>query len=414
MALLREVLLAPPAPTQQQLPDLHMRSTNTLLDTSLQREELREAVFGQAQDKTAGPDDIPFRALRAAWPVMEERLFVLFGRALAVGWHPHPFWKATLVVLQKAGKRDPTKPRSYRLIALLPTLGKVLEKVVAVRLAKLSLEEGWIAAEQFGSVPGRSTSDAALTLVHDVEAGWTHTKPLTTSALTFDVQGAYDAVHYILLICHLYEQGVPLHLLRWILSFLLERQASMRLDGEEGEMRGVEVGIPQGSPVSPILYILFVAPLHRLFGPAATDRDLRLVRLISYVDDNLLYVASVNAERNCAILQKAYDEANKWAVENGLLYDAEKKDFMEFVDPPTASSVTGRIVLRDGTVEAVEKLSSFRWLGVHFDSQLRFKQHVDTISASAKQAAGGMAILMNMQKGMRVSDSRRLYIACIQ
>ncbi|CAD6975595.1 unnamed protein product, partial [Tilletia controversa] len=131
MALLREVLLAPPAPTQKQLPDLHLRSTRTLPDTDLRKEELREAVFGQAQDKAAGPDNIPFRALRAVWPVLEERLLVLFGRALAIGWHPRPFRKATLVVLQKAGKRDLAKPRSYRLIALLPTLGKVLEKVVA-------------------------------------------------------------------------------------------------------------------------------------------------------------------------------------------------------------------------------------------------------------------------------------------
>ncbi|CAD6932576.1 unnamed protein product [Tilletia controversa] len=59
-------------------------------------------------------------------------------------------------------------------------------------------------------------------------------------------------------------------------------------------------------------------------------------------------------------------------------------------------------------------MGSFRWLGVHFDAQLRFKQHVGIIAASAKQAAGGMAMLMNTQKGMRVSDSRRLYIACIQ
>ncbi|CAD6978077.1 unnamed protein product, partial [Tilletia controversa] len=151
-----------------------------------------------------------------------------------------------------------------------------------------------------------------------------------------------------------------------------------------------------------------------LFGPAAMDRDLRRVRLISYVDDNLLYVASNNADQNARILRKAYKEAHKWAMANGLRYDAEKKDFIEFVAPRTSSAVAGKIELRDGTVEAVEKMGSFRWLGVHFDAQLRFKQHVGIIAASAKQAAGGMAMLMNTQKGMRVSDSRRLYIACIQ
>ncbi|KAE8258688.1 hypothetical protein A4X13_0g1519, partial [Tilletia indica] len=413
MRLLREVLLAPPDPTRKQLPDLHQRTTNTLPDAALRKEELRAAVFGQAQDKAAGPDEIPFRALRAAWPILEERLFIFFAEALKVGWHPRPFRRATLVVLPKAGKRDLSKPRSYRLIALLPTLGKVLEKVVAARLAELGSRHGWIAAEQFGSVPGRSTSDAALTMVHDVEAGWTHAKPLITSALTFDVRGAYDSVHFILLICHLYEQGVPLHLLRWILSFLLERQASMRLDGEEGEMDEVNAGIPQGSPVSPILFILFAAPLHRLFGPTAEDPELRMVRHISYVDDNLIYVTSGSAARNGRILRKAYDAAFRWAKEWGLRYDAEKKDFIEYVAPRFTVAVMGRIVLRDGTVEAVEKASSFRWLGIEFDPQLKFTQHVEKVAASAKRAAGGMAMLMNTQKGMKVSDSRRLYIACI-
>ncbi|KAE8180453.1 hypothetical protein CF335_g9244, partial [Tilletia laevis] len=129
---------------------------------------------------------------------------------------------------------------------------------------------------------------------------------------------------------------------------------------------------------------------------------------------NLLYVASNNADQNARILRKAYNEAHRWAVANGLRYDAEKKDFIEFVAPRTSSAVAGKIELRDGTVEAVEKMGSFRWLGVHFDAQLRFKQHVGIIAASAKQAAWGMAMLMNTQKGMRVSDSRRLYIACIQ
>ncbi|CAD6901915.1 unnamed protein product [Tilletia controversa] len=177
MLLLRETLLAPPPPTSARLPDLHSPLPSTLAGAPLRLEELRSAVFGHAQDRASGPDDIPFRALRAAWPELGEQLFALFETALAIDWHPRPFRQATWVALQKGGKRDPTLPRSFRLIALLPTLGKVLEKVVAVRLATLGLEHGFIASEQFGSLLGRSTADAALTLVHDVEAGWSHARP---------------------------------------------------------------------------------------------------------------------------------------------------------------------------------------------------------------------------------------------
>ncbi|KAE8218636.1 hypothetical protein CF326_g9121, partial [Tilletia indica] len=273
--VLRTALLPPPVPADLPQIDLHLSHSTTIAEEPLTASEVESALFEQNPKKAAGPDEVSFLTLRRLWPVAKDSMVTLMATGLRLGWHPRLFRQATLVALKKGGTRDPAQPRSYRLISLLPCLGKVLEKVVARRLTYYAQKYGWVPPEQFGGMPGRSTDDAALTLVHDVEAGWAKRTQRTTSALAFDVKGAFDATHGQRLVHQLYRIGCPLHLVRWVEAFLTERRAAVRLDGETTEMSTLDTGIPQGSPVSPILFIIFVSPLLRLFGPQSPDPRLR-------------------------------------------------------------------------------------------------------------------------------------------
>ncbi|KAE8244624.1 hypothetical protein A4X13_0g6427, partial [Tilletia indica] len=277
---LRRVLLPPPLPADLPHVDLHSSLEHTIADQPLTEHEVQSALFDQNPNKAPGPDEVGFLTLRRLWPSAKGAIFKIMESAVRLGWHPSLFRQATLVALQKGGNRDPAEPRSYRLISLLPCLGKVLEKIVARRLTFLAQKYNWVPAEQFGSMPGRGTDDAALTLIHDIEAGWAQPQQRTTSALAFDVKGAYDATHCWRLVHLLYQLGCPLQLVRWVLSFLSNRRAEVRLDDETSNMTPLDTGIPQGSPVSPILFIIFVAALLRLFGPRSADPQLRKIRVI--------------------------------------------------------------------------------------------------------------------------------------
>ncbi|KAL9937359.1 hypothetical protein V8E36_003768 [Tilletia maclaganii] len=128
---LRRALLPPPAPADLPRINLHIPNPKTVPDEPLTEQEIHQAVFEQDPKKAPGPDDVGFLTLRRLWPVAKTAIIELLGTALRVGWHPTVFRQATLVALKKAGDRDPAQPRSYRLVSLLPCLGKVLEKVVA-------------------------------------------------------------------------------------------------------------------------------------------------------------------------------------------------------------------------------------------------------------------------------------------
>lgn len=196
-------------------------------------------------------------------PVYQEEIIQLFQLCLDEGYHPKIFKTAIICALPKPGKRARALPRSYRLIALLSCLEKALERIVAKLLEHIALKHGLISPLHFGAIAGRLAVDTAATLTHEIEKAFQNQEVLT--ALAFDIKGAFDRVSKTRLTKRLSEQNIPITLTRWVALFLNEHTAAIRLDGQTGKQEVIEIGVPQGSPVAPILFMLFTAPLFKLF-----------------------------------------------------------------------------------------------------------------------------------------------------
>jgi hypothetical protein len=191
------------------------------------------------------------------------------------------------------------EPRAYRLITLLECLAKVLECIVAKRLTFLAGQLNLIPPNQFGGRSNCSTDDAIITFLTDVQTAWNKGK--VTSALTFDIKGYFDFVNHNRLLCELRRKNLPLEYIKWTASFLANRQAAICLDGSIGEMKPVDNGIPQGSPVSPILAAFYSSELLEKFTippePPICDftpSQPSPVNIIMYVDDGKIYVSSTS------------------------------------------------------------------------------------------------------------------------
>lgn len=422
-SLLFTTLLPTPLPVDPaSLPPIDMPPYS---DNPLLLEEARDAIFRPKQDKSAGPDLAPYRALRILWNSHQEVIFNILKHCLRVGFHPRCFKRATLVVLRKPGKRDPTAPRSYRLISLLPCLGKALERIVAARLTYLAQRHHWVPPIQFGGLPHRCTADAILTLAHDIQSGWNLVEQRVTSLLAFDVQGAFDSVHPTRLIHRLRLLGVPAQLVDWTRSFLQDRKARILLDGQLGKEETVSSGIPQGSPVAPILFLLFSGSLFSLLTDLGVSNESDLLesrpRTIAYIDDGAIYLSTkVNraqpheaADNNIVQLKKAFDLILKWGQDNGIAFDPKKRELIHF--PPSGNievaSYHPDLVLEDGVVKATSTTDSVRLLGFHLDTKLAFKRHVSIIANKARQTVGALHLFANTLKGMNASRMRLAYLA---
>ena len=202
---------------------------------------------------------------------------------MVLGHFPAAFKKATVVVLRKPGKSSAQLRQAggWRPISLLSCVGKVVEGVVATKMTAAAEKYGILPPEQFGNREGRSTELVTRVVIETVRAAWTAS--LSTSLLQLDLEGAFDTVNHEWLEATLVGQGWPRWTTRWVASFLKDRIATLSFDDWTSEEVAVPAGVPQGSPISPLLFCLFMVPLY--------DR-LRIVRGLATVgfadDSNLL------------------------------------------------------------------------------------------------------------------------------
>jgi hypothetical protein len=160
-----------------------------------------------------------------------------------------PSRKPTASCLDKPGKPSYDSPASFRVIVLLQTISKVLERIMAARLSLMARATGLISLGQTGSLPGLSTFDAVASLAHTVK-----TLQLTgqkVSTLFLDIKGGFDNVDPTTLCSFLKKKKVNHYLIAWIRSFLTERTCSLIFQGSPRRYSPIAVGTPQGSPVSP-------------------------------------------------------------------------------------------------------------------------------------------------------------------
>ena len=186
------------------------------------------------------------------WPVVKERILQLFRTSLAEGVLPIQWRNASIIPLKKPGKGNYNLANAWRPISLLATLGKVLESVVAERISYAAETFGLLPANHFGARKQRSAEQAVLILQEHIYKAWRSRKVL--SLISFDVKGAYNGVYKERLLQRLQARGIPSTIVRWISAFCSERTATIRVNGYTSPQQQLpQAGLPQGSPLSPIL-----------------------------------------------------------------------------------------------------------------------------------------------------------------
>ena len=219
-------------------------------------------------------------------------LLDLISPLVTLGYHPPCLKHANGVILDKPGKPSYDTPASFRIIVLLKTVSKILERIMTVRLSALACKAGLLHPNHCGSLPGLSTSDACATLIHEV---CTLQRPRwAVSTLFLDIKAGFDNVNASKLWTLLLTKSIPSYMVDWVTSFRSERSCTLVFQGAPGMKAPVEVGTPQGSPISPLLFLIYIAPLHSAIPKGV---------MISYVDDFSLTVASDTHRTNICHLQ---------------------------------------------------------------------------------------------------------------
>lgn len=243
----------------------------------------------------------------------------------------------------------------------------------------------------------KSAVDTALLLNTEIESN--KREGLKTSVLFMDIKGAFDHVsrNRLLDICKRLQ--LPINLIAWIASFLQYRQLKLSFNNQTESFKPISTGIPQGSPISPILFLIYIRDL---FQNNST-------KFLSYIDDIAVISSSSTWRKNINSLERATKQIYELSSKNAIQFDLAKTELMHF----SASKVTAQYPITLPNSETVIPQSLIRWLGIWFDPNLKFDQHINIRIAQAKEAFYRMARLANTEKGLSPKAMRQLYIACI-
>jgi ribonuclease HI len=362
--------------------------------------EIEKAIRRAAPNKTPGTDDIPNGILHQTLDLILPNLCGLFNACLQQGYCPVHFRQSVTVVLRKLDKDDYTQPKSYRPIALLNTLGKALEAVVANRLTYLADTFQLLPKEHIGGRKLASTDHAIHLLLQRIYHAWSEGK--MASLLLLDVSGAFDNVSHPRLLHNLRKRRVDSTLVRWIDSFLRDRSTTLKLQEYTAPPTRIETGISQGSPLSPILYLFYNADLIEACKSDDTEAG-------GYIDDIGILVTGPTPQHNCKVLKMRHRQAEKWAKQHGSEFAPKKYELVHFSRDPWMNT-THPLYLPQGVIKASP---SCRYLGVQMDSQLTWDYHREIVETKATKRLSALSALASSTWGAGLIDLRQVYRAMI-
>jgi nicotinic acid phosphoribosyltransferase len=173
----------------------------------------------------------------------------------------------------------------------------------------------------------------------------------------------------------------------------------LSFDGQTEEFSTIDTGIPQGSPISPILFLIYIRDL---FPSTA-------VKILSYIDDIALTISSTSLKKNIKILEREVTKIHQLGAVNAIQFDLDKTELIHFINSAEAKTTT----LRLPNGETIQPKEIVRWLGIWFDSGLTFKQHIAIRVSQARSAFYRMNRLANTERGLSPFSMRQLYQACV-
>ena len=368
-----------------------INSFNNNIPFEITLDDVKYAIKNLKDSLSTGMDGIPAKFIKECSINVAFPLYLLFSRSLQEGIVP-PEWKSSyLTPIYKSGAK--CNILNYRPITIINAVPKILDSIIARKINLLFSDK--ISTSQHGFTSGRSIITNLLRYSHDLNICLD--KKMQMDSIYFDFKKAFDLVNHSLLIEKLSLLGFPSILIKWLTNYIRNRQVSVKIKNFFSNKFFVNSGVPQGTHIGPILFIIFINDILEV---------IQFCHALLFADDLKLYF-TVNSYADCILLQDDIQNIYNWSLLNKLPLNLDKCCIISFNKLPDLLEFNYTI---DNV--KIKRVYSIRDLGVIFDHKLNFSDHYNYI---IKESNKRWHFICRNTKNFKNADSIRiLYLSLIR
>ena len=335
--------------------------------------EIENIITSLNPRKAVGPNSIPTDILQILKNDISLPLMIIFNISISTGIHPDLLKIAKTIPIYKKGSKLATG--NYRPISLLSNLNKILEKLMFNRIYKFLENKKCIYDLQFGFRSKHSTNHTLIQITENIRKALDNKQ--YACGIFIDLQKAFDTVNHHILLDKLNYYGIRGTGNNWFKSYLSNRSQYVSIQGFESDIKEINHGVPQGSVLGPLLFLLYINDLHVAIKNSS---------VYHFADDtNLL---NINTSPKRMQNQVNYDLKclYNWLLANKISLNCSKTELIFFHKPGhPIKNFKFKIKINGHKITPTDNL---KYLGVYLDSTLSGKYHCDNLCNKLKRANG--------------------------
>ena len=355
---------------------LHNKSEHSLFITPTTKYEVLDTITGNINNKASGPNSIPNNILLLVKDIIANPLADIFNLSVSTGIYIDKLKISKIIPIFKE-KGDKCFTKNYRPISLLSNINKIFEKIIHKRLYEFMEKQGFIYENQFGFRKHHSTTHALIDLTKDIRQAVDNN--FYSCGVFIDLQKAFDTVDHDILLKKLDHYGIRGIANDWFRSYLKNRKQYVHISGFNSELENVNFGVPQGSVLGPLLFLIYINDLHHAIKYSKTRH---------FADDTNLLINNNSLKQLKKRLNFDLRQLSNWLKAYKISLNCSKTEYIIFRHPNKQVNYDLKIKING---KRLVPSKCVKYLGIVLDPHLNWSFHVDSLAPKLTRAAGMLA-----------------------